>query len=228
VSSSSLISPVVGHLADLALWEAELAADGGDTDALAVAGPLVQRLRQVPDPRRARGRRHCLVVILALTACATLVVGNDSVAAIWQWAARTPQAVLRRLGARFDPWRGRHTVPSERTFRRVLTDLDGDTLDQALGGYVADVSRGQAPRSGDPGNPGVGRTRATPRHRSCADPPGPGRAAARRRGRRQAPARDCHRYRPGVPVERQVRVPKSDKIVSRPESRSRNARHQAR
>lgn len=154
VSSSSLISPVVGHLADLALWEAELAADGGDTDALSVAGPLVQRLRQVPDPRRARGRRHCLVVILALTACATLVVGNDSVAAIWQWAARTPQAVLRRLGARFDPWRGRHTVPSERTFRRVLTDLDGDALDAALSGYVADVARGQAPDPVVPETPG--------------------------------------------------------------------------
>jgi hypothetical protein len=31
---------------------------------------------------------------LVLTACATLVVGNDSVAAIWQWAARTSQDVL--------------------------------------------------------------------------------------------------------------------------------------
>src|SRR5258706_11895985 len=118
VSSPRLIGPAVDHLADLALWEAELAADGGDTDAWSVATPLVQRLRRVPDPRRARGRRHPLVVILVLTACATLVVGNDSVTAIWQWVARTPQEVLARLGARFDPWHGRHTIPSERTFRR--------------------------------------------------------------------------------------------------------------
>ena len=146
VSSSSLIGPAVDHLADLALWEAELAADGGDTDAWSVANPLVQRLRQqVPDPRRARGRRHPLVVILVLTACATLVVGNDSVTAIWQWAARTPQEVLVRLGARFDPWHGRHTIPSERTFRRVLTNLDGDALDAALGGYATDVARGRVP-----------------------------------------------------------------------------------
>jgi hypothetical protein len=69
------------------LWEAELSADGDDTDAWSVANPLVQRLWQVPDPRRVRGRRHPLVVILVLTACATLVVGNDSVTAIWQWAA---------------------------------------------------------------------------------------------------------------------------------------------
>jgi predicted transposase YbfD/YdcC len=153
VSSSSLISPAVDHLADMALWEAELAADGG-TDAWSVTSPLVQRLRQVPDPRQARGRRHPLVVVLVLTACATVVVGNDSVAAIWQWAARTPQAVLARLGARFDPWRGQYTVPSERTFRRVLTNLDGDGLDAALGGYATDVARGQAPAAVIPDTPG--------------------------------------------------------------------------
>jgi hypothetical protein len=47
---------------------------------------LVSRLEQVPDRRARRGLRHPLLVILVLTACATLVVGNDSVAAIWQWA----------------------------------------------------------------------------------------------------------------------------------------------
>ena len=85
--SSSLISPVLGHLADLALWEAELAADGPltkDIHALSAANALERRLREVPDPRQPRGRRHKLVVILVLTACATLVVGNDTVSAVWQ------------------------------------------------------------------------------------------------------------------------------------------------
>jgi hypothetical protein len=41
--------------------------------------------------------RHRLVLILALTAGATLVVGSDSVTAIWQWAARAPQDRLARL-----------------------------------------------------------------------------------------------------------------------------------
>jgi predicted transposase YbfD/YdcC len=150
VSSSSPISPVVDHLADLALWEAELAADcaGGDAvaaDLLSVASSLLDRLRQVPDPRRLRGLRHPLLVILVLTACATLVVGNDSVTAIRQWAAGTPQDVLHRLGARYNPLRGRYTVPSERTFRRVLAGLDGDALDAATCGYAADVARGDAP-----------------------------------------------------------------------------------
>jgi predicted transposase YbfD/YdcC len=145
VSSSSLIDPVVDHLADLALWEAELAADPGGADPLSVVSSLVERLRQVPDPRRLRGLRHPLLVILVLTACATLVAGNDCVTAIRQWAARTPQDVLHRLGARRNPLTGRYLVPSERTFRRVLAGLDGDALDAATCGYAADVVRGDAP-----------------------------------------------------------------------------------
>ncbi|WP_127361634.1 transposase family protein [Actinacidiphila soli] len=58
----------------------------------------VSRLRQVPDRRAKRGRRYALVVILTLTACATLVVGGDSMTAILQWAARGPQAKLARAG----------------------------------------------------------------------------------------------------------------------------------
>jgi len=83
-------------------------------------------------------------VILVLTACATLVPGNDSVAAIWQWAARTPHDVMQRIGARFDALTARYLVPSERTFRRVLQDLDGDALDAATCGWVADVVNGAA------------------------------------------------------------------------------------
>jgi predicted transposase YbfD/YdcC len=142
VSSSSLTDPVVDHLADLALWEAELAAQPDGADPLSVVSPLVARLRQVPDPRRLRGLRHPLLVILVLTACATLVVGNDGVTAIRQWAARTPQEVLHRLGARRNPLTGRYLVPSERTFRRVLQAVNGDALDAATCGYAADVIRG--------------------------------------------------------------------------------------
>ncbi|MFJ1550656.1 transposase family protein [Streptomyces sp. NPDC088246] len=101
-------------------------------------------MAQMPDRRARRGLRHPLVVVLVLTACATLVVGGDCVAAIWQWAARSPQDKLARIGARRDPLTGRYLVPSERTFRRVLTDLDADALDAATCGYTADVVRGAA------------------------------------------------------------------------------------
>lgn len=142
MSSSSLTDPVVDHLADLALWEAELAAQPDGADPLSLVAPLVARLAQVPDPRRLRGLRHPLVVILVLTACATLVVGNDGVTAIRQWAAGTPQEVLHRLDARRNPLTGRYLVPSERTFRRVLQAVDGDALDAATCGYATDVVRG--------------------------------------------------------------------------------------
>ncbi|MGW5433629.1 transposase family protein [Streptomyces sp. NPDC004059] len=87
VSVSSLTDPVLDQLADLALWEAELAAE-----PVEVESALLRRLAQVPDRRARRGLRHPLVVVLVLTACAMLVVGGDCVAAIWQWAARSPRA----------------------------------------------------------------------------------------------------------------------------------------
>lgn len=109
MSVCSPISPVVDHLADLAVWEAELAAG-----PQVVASSLADRLGRVPDPRQARGRRHPLGAILVLRACATLVVGNDCVAAIWQWAAGTGQDVLARIGACYDGWTGRMWCPARR------------------------------------------------------------------------------------------------------------------
>jgi hypothetical protein len=119
VSASSLTIPCLDQLADLALWEAELVAD-----PVAVESALVARLRRAPDRRARRGRRHPLLVILVPAACVTPVVGGDSVAAIWQWAARSPRDKPARIGARRDPLTGLFTVPSERTVRRVLADPD--------------------------------------------------------------------------------------------------------
>jgi DDE_Tnp_1-associated len=140
VSSSLSISPVLGQLAELAECDVQVVSG-----AVGPSSSLLTRLREVVDRRKRRGRRHELVVILALAACATLVVGNDSVSAIRQWAVGTSQEVLARLGARRDPLRGRFVVPSERTFRRVLGDLDGDALDLQTCGFAADVVRGRAP-----------------------------------------------------------------------------------
>jgi DDE_Tnp_1-associated len=142
-------TPVLDQLADLAAWEAELAAEATQAESA-----LVRRLSMVTDRRSRRGLRHPLVVVLALSACATLVVGGNSIAAIWQWAARTPQDRLAVLGARRDPWTGRFTVPSEKTFRRVLAGVDADALDDALAGWVRDVARGQVPVPVIPVTPG--------------------------------------------------------------------------
>ncbi|MGW2083306.1 transposase family protein [Streptomyces sp. NPDC001939] len=84
-------SPALDQFADFARWEAELHTSPTETQSA-----LVKRRREVPDRQGDKGRRHPLVVILKLTACATLVVGSDSIAAIWQWAARFSQDVLAR------------------------------------------------------------------------------------------------------------------------------------
>ena len=149
------------QLAGLAERELGSAADPAEAESA-----LVARLSNVPDLRRRRGLRHRLVVVLALAACATLVVGGDSVTAIWQWAARASQDKLARLGARRHPWTGRFLVPSERTFRRVLGKLDADALDAALGGWAADVARGVVPApvvAATPGPPEREQRRATQR-----------------------------------------------------------------
>jgi len=149
VPVSSLIPPAVGQLADLALWETELAAD-----PVAVESALVTRLRQVPDRRSKRGRRHALAMILVLAACATLAVGSDSITAIWQWAAGAPQDKLAAIGGRRDVLTGTYPVPSERTFRRVLTDLEADALDTVTCRYVADAAAGSLPAPVIPATPG--------------------------------------------------------------------------
>ncbi|MET7339256.1 transposase family protein [Nonomuraea sp. NPDC005650] len=140
------------QLADLALWEVEWAAD-----PVVVESALMRRLARAPDQHSSCGLRHPLVVILTLTACATLVVGGDSVAAIWQWAARTSQPVLQRLGAYRDPFAGLFTVPSNRTFRRVLAELDADALDTAISGYLTDVVHHHTPPPQIPHTPGRAR-----------------------------------------------------------------------
>jgi predicted transposase YbfD/YdcC len=139
----SVSCPPKSSLDQLAgLAERELASAA---DPVQAESALVARLSKVPDLRRRRGLRHPLVVVLTLAACATLVVGGDSIIAIWQWAARASQDKLGRLGARRNPLTGRFLVPSERTFRRVLGKLDADALDAAVGGWATDVARGVAP-----------------------------------------------------------------------------------
>lgn len=73
-----------------------------------------------------------------LAICAAAVsTGATSLLAISEWAADAPQQVLARLGARRDPFTGRHRAPCETTIRRVLTQIDGDVLDRVVGGWLS-------------------------------------------------------------------------------------------
>jgi predicted transposase YbfD/YdcC len=91
---------------------------------------LLVTLAGVPDPRKARGCRHRLVTVLAVSVCAVLA-GARSFVAIAEWAHDLPVSARVRLGI------GRR-APSESTIRRILQAVDLDALDAALSGWLAD------------------------------------------------------------------------------------------
>jgi predicted transposase YbfD/YdcC len=102
---------------------------------------LLQALSQVPDPRKARGRRHSLQSVLFLAVGAVLA-GARSWAAIAQWAryAEQPLAVCG-------------PTPHATTFGRVLAAVDAAALQRALTGWVLARSRARAPQPGDGDRP---------------------------------------------------------------------------
>jgi DDE_Tnp_1-associated len=105
-------------------------------DPLRPAEPpqLLAYLATIHDPRRASGRRHPLVAILAVAAAAVLT-GARSMAAIAEWAADAPQPVRAALGARRDA-PDRWVVPAEATIRRTLARLDVEVLAAVIGAWL--------------------------------------------------------------------------------------------
>jgi predicted transposase YbfD/YdcC len=116
-SPSSPIDPAVGHLAALV------------HDTAADLPGVLAVLAAVADPRRRRGVRHRLAVILGLAVCAVLA-GARSFTAIAEWAADADRATLDALGVS-------GPVPSESTFRRTLQRLDANAFDDLAGRWTA-------------------------------------------------------------------------------------------
>lgn len=83
----------------------------------------------IPDPRRAQGRRHPLPVVLAIAAAATLC-GMRGYKAIAEWAEDLGQKARARFRCRYR--HRRYTVPSESIIRDVLIRVDPEHLDRAL------------------------------------------------------------------------------------------------
>jgi predicted transposase YbfD/YdcC len=110
---------------------------------------LVAHLATVPDPRDRRGLRHRLASVLAVAVCAVLT-GAKSLAAIGEWAADAPPEVLAALGVRRDPLTGRVRAPDEATVRRVLTAVDADALDTAIGGWLQGLDPRPLPPAVEP------------------------------------------------------------------------------
>ncbi len=84
---------------------------------------------EIPDPRRAQGRRHRLSTVLGIAAGAILC-GMRGYRAISDWAQSLGQKSRQRFGCRREA--GRSVVPSESIIRDVLIRVDPTHLDRAL------------------------------------------------------------------------------------------------
>lgn len=85
--------------------------------------------RQIPDPRRAQGRRHPLPTVLAIAAAAVLC-GMRGYRAIADWAQSLSPRARERFGCR--RVNGRSEVPSEYVIRDLLIRIHPPDLDRAL------------------------------------------------------------------------------------------------
>ena len=92
----------------------------------------------IPDPRRAQGRRHRLAVVLAIAAGAILC-GMRGYKAISGWAEDLGAQARARFGCRRE--QGRYLVPSESIIRDVLVRVDPTLLDRALQQWNAAFGR---------------------------------------------------------------------------------------
>lgn len=89
------------------------------------ASSLVEILAEIPDPRKALGRRYPLVAMLTLV-CVGLLCGYRSIYAISEWGANYGATYLERLGF------NEHGYPAQATWYRVLRLIDVDVVEEKV------------------------------------------------------------------------------------------------
>ncbi len=94
--------------------------------------PLIDYLAQVPDFRKARGKRHPLPAVLAL-ACVAMLSGARSESAIADWAAQHGAEWRQRLGLTHP------TGPSQATLSRLVQGLDWRQVETQVGRWAEQV-----------------------------------------------------------------------------------------
>lgn len=84
---------------------------------------------RIGDPRASRGVRHPFDAVAAL-ACAAMLAGRNSIAAIERWASDAPREALEAFGARAvkSPLGTRFIPPGYDTFRRVLGEVASEGI----------------------------------------------------------------------------------------------------
>src|SRR5262249_32590372 len=92
-------------------------------------GSLLAHLATIPDPRSPHGRRFPLLALLA-SACAAVLCGQVSYAALAQWTRNQPPELLRALGFFRKP-------PTDGAFRYLFSLLDLPAFEAALSAWIA-------------------------------------------------------------------------------------------
>jgi DDE_Tnp_1-associated/Transposase DDE domain len=106
-------------------------------NSVELAAELREVLAEVVDPRKRRGVRHGLVVVLTVAVCA-VVAGARSFVAVAEWVADVPDDIAAVLGTD-------RRCPSESTIRRLLGKVDPDRFDAVICGFVQRLCAGRPP-----------------------------------------------------------------------------------
>ena len=101
-----------------------------------VNGSLIELLDSLPDPRSVRGNRHPLGAVPGLAVCAMLC-GARSLYAISQWGRDQGQEVAQALGLT------RERTPCVSTLHQVVTSLDRESFELALGKWFQERGLGE-------------------------------------------------------------------------------------
>lgn len=98
--------------------------------------PLMEILQEVPDFRKARGKRYPLYAVLMLV-CAATLCGYKSYSAIAEWGERYGKDLVRILGFK------REKTPSVGTLFTILSRLDWNALELKLYDWLQEIIRRQ-------------------------------------------------------------------------------------
>ncbi len=100
---------------------------------------LMDAVSDIPDPRKARGKRHSWPLMLTLITAA-LVCGQRSGRAIGQWVSEHAHDLITQLPMPYRP------LPSTSTLRRTLQTLDVDLLEQRIATFVQGLDQTVPPQ----------------------------------------------------------------------------------
>jgi predicted transposase YbfD/YdcC len=99
-------------------------------------------LSSVRDARKPQARQHDLVFVLGVSVAAILA-GAKGYEEIARKARDMSQALLEKIGAKWNWFKGRYVPPSKATIRRVLTKTDPDEIAATTGKWVSEQSPGK-------------------------------------------------------------------------------------